>query len=301
LSTALLAQQQGFDVTIYSASPPNQTTSAKAGASFKPHLVEMSGLPPQTLQRSWDHFVAIEQSFQGASGVRRHLHWEAGSLPLKDEPYLKVVEDVTYAEAPTVPGGYAYGRSFTTFLIDTPVYISWLVDRFLSLGGELQIVPPMDLAQVSELEQPLVANCTGLGGRTIFGDTAVEPARGQVVLVEPLPDMSWSISADGFYVYPRRDSTVIGGTVEMGVDDESTDSAVVDLLLRAAQRVLPHVRELKVLETYAGLRPYRQTSVRVATEDTLGKRLVHNYGHGGAGVTLSWGTAELAVRLLLTS
>lgn len=50
----------------------------------------------------------------------------------------------------------------------------------------------------------------------------------------------------------------------------------------------------------AGLRPYRASGFRVEREDLGGGRvLVHNYGHGGAGVTLSWGSAWLAVEELL--
>ncbi|MDH3283078.1 MAG: FAD-binding oxidoreductase [Gammaproteobacteria bacterium] len=51
----------------------------------------------------------------------------------------------------------------------------------------------------------------------------------------------------------------------------------------------------RVIRTVAGLRPYRPSGFVVRSERIAGKTIVHNYGHGGAGVTLSWGTASLAV------
>ncbi len=53
----------------------------------------------------------------------------------------------------------------------------------------------------------------------------------------------------------------------------------------------------RVLRTIAGLRPFRPSGFRVAAERAGRTRVVHNYGHGGCGVTLSWGTAARAVDL----
>jgi D-amino-acid oxidase len=53
----------------------------------------------------------------------------------------------------------------------------------------------------------------------------------------------------------------------------------------------------RVIRTVAGLRPYRPSGFVVRAEALDGKRLVHNYGHGGAGITLSWGSSRLATQL----
>ncbi len=69
--------------------------------------------------------------------------------------------------------------------------------------------------------------------------------------------------------------------------------------LATAGRVPPvarvEVSEERVIRVIAGLRPYRPSGFVVRGEKFGEKVLVHNYGHGGAGITLSWGTAHLAV------
>ncbi|HEY3738057.1 MAG TPA: FAD-dependent oxidoreductase [Jatrophihabitans sp.] len=303
LSSAVVALEAGHDVTVYTPTGPLQTTSAKAAASVIPHTVELAGVPPDVLARSMARFTEIERTDPSA-GVRWHTHWEASSLPLRKEAYLDEVFNVAEALFPEVPGGYAHGRSFTTFMAETPSYLPWLVQKVTTLGGRVVTVPAFtDLAQVWELPEKLVLNCTGLGAGILFRDSAVRPVRGQIAVVGPQPQLGYSISHDGFYVYPRATDTVIGGTNQFDADSEQVEPAVIDTLLRAARRILPSIGPEDVIRTYAGLRPYRDGSLRIEAE-RLGPpgpgstRIVHNYGHGGAGVTLAWGTAEHAVNLL---
>jgi len=59
----------------------------------------------------------------------------------------------------------------------------------------------------------------------------------------------------------------------------------------ARVRVAPE----RVIRTIVGLRPFRPSGFVVRGEKLDAKTVIHNYGHGGAGITLSWGTAQLAV------
>src|SRR5687768_8762754 len=58
-----------------------------------------------------------------------------------------------------------------------------------------------------------------------------------------------------------------------------------------------NVSAARIIRTVAGLRPYRPSGFVVRAEALGDKRLVHNYGHGGAGITLSWGSSRLATTL----
>jgi len=59
------------------------------------------------------------------------------------------------------------------------------------------------------------------------------------------------------------------------------------------------VSKERIIRTVTGLRPFRPSGFVVRTESLEGKTIVHNYGHGGGGITLSWGTAHLAVEQAL--
>jgi len=65
-----------------------------------------------------------------------------------------------------------------------------------------------------------------------------------------------------------------------------------------AQLARVHVAADRVIRTIAGLRPFRPSGFVVRAQKLDTKTVIHNYGHGGAGITLSWGTAQLAVDLV---
>jgi glycine/D-amino acid oxidase-like deaminating enzyme len=69
---------------------------------------------------------------------------------------------------------------------------------------------------------------------------------------------------------------------------------------RPARRLTPvDARWERVIRTTVGLRPYRPSGFVVRAERLGEKLLVHNYGHGGAGMSLSWGTGQIAAELAL--
>lgn len=70
--------------------------------------------------------------------------------------------------------------------------------------------------------------------------------------------------------------------------------APVRRVLSPSPFIRPHIRADQILRTVVGLRPYRAAGFVVRAERMGGKLVVHNYGHGGGGITVSWGTAELA-------
>jgi D-amino-acid oxidase len=299
LSTAMLALERGYHVTIYSDKPLSETTSMKAAASFKPVLVAENELTDRMLELSSGYFERIVMQDGEAAGVHKHVHWEAMSVPREPKGYLSMMEAFESVERPHVPGGYALGWKYRTFFIDTSIYLPWLLQRFTASGGMLVLLekPFTSLEQLAELPADIVFNCTGLGARELCHDSKVIPIKGQVALTDPQPEINWSISADGFYMYPRRHNTVLGGTAEWRVNDEEVDPGAIDLIMRGNQRILPHLGADAIRKTYAGSRPYRADSIRVESENMNGKHIVHNYGHGGAGLTLCWGSAHLALEL----
>lgn len=127
---------------------------------------------------------------------------------------------------------------------------------------------------------------------------AVFPARGRIVLVAN-PGIETSVRdehhpAGTVYVHPRSRDVVLGGTYEVGEWDTAPDPEVSRAIVARCIELVPELAGAPVLGERAGLRPVRRGGARVGPDPEPlpgGARLVHNYGHGGAGVTLSWGCA----------
>ena len=139
-------------------------------------------------------------------------------------------------------------------------------------------------------------NCAGLGARLLGGDASVVPVSGQVVYVEQFGLDRWWLDAttpEGpTYVIPRSRDVVVGGTDVEGDWNRTPSPAVAEGILARGARLVPQLAGARVIRHKVGLRPVRP-EVRLEREG----RVVHCYGHGGSGVTLSWGCADEVVEL----
>jgi D-amino-acid oxidase len=193
-----------------------------------------------------------------------------------------------------VPPGFVDGWSFRTPVVEMPVYLDWLAARVAELGGT---VTRLNLRALPE-GPDVVVNCSGLGARLLGADRTVVPVRGQVVYVaQPEGERRirrWSLDGAGpTYVVPRTHDVVVGGTDEEGDWSRTPSPATAADILRRATELEPRLRGARVLRHKVGLRPVRP-AVRL---ERLGD-VVHCYGHGGAGVTMSWGCADEVVALV---
>jgi D-amino-acid oxidase len=189
-----------------------------------------------------------------------------------------------------VPPGWSEGWRLTVPVVEMPVYLDWLARRVRDAGGTLT---RMNLGGLPEDGGPVV-NCSGLGARLLGADQTVVPVRGQVVHVEQVGlDRWWLDSSGPTYVVPRSHDVVVGGTDVEGEWSRTPSAEVAADILERAARLVPALAGARVLRHRVGLRPVRP-AVRL---ERVGD-VVHCYGHGGAGVTLSWGVADEVVALL---
>jgi D-amino-acid oxidase len=100
-------------------------------------------------------------------------------------------------------------------------------------------------------------------------------------------DRWWLDPSGPTYVVPRERDIVVGGNEVEGEWSRAASPATAAAILERASRLVPGIGGARVLRHCVGLRPVRP-SVRL---ERVGD-VVHCYGHGGAGVTLSWGVAE---------
>jgi D-amino-acid oxidase len=194
-----------------------------------------------------------------------------------------------------VPPGFASGWSLAAPVAEMPVYLRWLTARVGELGGTVTRMALNGLPDVAEV----VVNAAGMGARLLGQDGSVLPVRGQVVYVEQVGlDRWWLDSAGPTYVVPRSGDIVVGGTEEEGSWDPAPDEATAKDILARARELVPELRRAAVLGHRVGLRPARPSVRLEAVTRETGERVVHCYGHGGAGVTLSWGCADEVAELV---
>ena len=201
-----------------------------------------------------------------------------------------------------VPDGYAGGFAVDGFSIDPTTYLSRLRDRLREVGV---YVEAEHVSSFDDVDGDLLVNCSGLGARTLAGDDDVHPIRGQVVVVEmsDVPDGISDESDPGriAYVYPRRDTVVLGGQRTIGDESTKIDDELSARIRHDCARLDSRIADAPVREVRVGHRPGR-AEVRVEAELLPdGRTVVHNYGHGGAGYILSWGCAEEVLTLAATA
>jgi D-amino-acid oxidase len=197
------------------------------------------------------------------------------------------------AEAHIVPAPAPYRREvrFVAPLVEMTVYLPWLRDQVRIRRRRA------DRLADALAEAPVVVNAAGLAAGALCGDDTVYPARGQIVLARN-PGLDTSVRAEGdpsTYVHPRTADVVLGGTFEVDRWSLTPEPATSAAIVERCTALVPALREAEILGAKVGLRPCRRGGPRVEREG----RVVHAYGHGGAGMTLCWGTADEVVRLAM--
>jgi D-amino-acid oxidase len=192
---------------------------------------------------------------------------------------------------------------FTVPAVEMKIYLDWLAQGIVAAGGAWLRRRLVRLEEVATLA-PIVVNASGLGAADLALDPTVHPARGQIVVVAN-PGLQTSFRdednpAGMTYVHPRSRDIVLGGTYDAGQADRTPSPLVGQQILERCTALVPELRGAPVLEQLVGLRPARHGGVRLERDPvglSAGVRLIHDYGHGGAGVTLGWGCADDVVAL----
>jgi D-amino-acid oxidase len=187
-------------------------------------------------------------------------------------------------------------------LVEMPVHLPWLAGVVQRLGGRLRRQRVRSLDELCAADVDVLVNCSGLAARELAGDTTVVPVRGQIVRVTN-PGLTLSVRDEDHprgraYVHPRGTDCILGGTLDVGRWDLEPDPAVAESILHRCRDLVPELAGAEVLEHVVGLRPGRpEVRLEEGEQSASGTRIVHDYGHGGAGITLAWGCAADVVRL----
>lgn len=245
LTTARLVQEAGFPVTLYAEKLPPDTTSNIAGGQWSPfgHYRDSAVTPEwrtqfaDALDYSWRRFqIMVGDDY----GIRWLPTYTIGHAPEPGE-----------APGPLTryhPGGRALSRGehpfpaetvgrFDTMYIETGRFLRELTRDVQIAGGRFVVRAFSAPAQLAELPEALLFNCTGLGSHALFGDTELVPIRGQLAILLPQPEVRYAFTGDRGYMFPRADGILLGGTFERGEWDATPQDEDIARIIADHQRL----------------------------------------------------------------
>jgi glycine/D-amino acid oxidase-like deaminating enzyme len=220
LTTARLLQEAGFAVTLYAAALPPQTTSNIAGGQWHPAgLYRRDQVTPEWLAQFRSAMDYSWRRFQIMTGDEYGIRWlptyqEADALAAADDPSGLYETDAVLLGPGEHPFPVARVRRYMTMYAETGHLLRQLIRDVQIAGGRFVIRQFATPAEVAALPERLVFNCTGLGAGKLFGDTVIQPLRGQLAILLPQAEVQYAYLGDMGYMFPRGDGIVCGGTWE---------------------------------------------------------------------------------------
>jgi D-amino-acid oxidase len=303
LTCGVVFAERGYRTAIFAKEIGQQTTSSVAAAVWFPYHVEPAErVIPLALET---YQVLVELARFPESGVsiietRQFLRTGKIEIPEWASP-LDAFVIATEVEGSLE--SFNSGFSMRVPLTDTTIYLDYLTARFHKAGGEIHGNARFEKLEDVDKRFDLIINCAGIGARKLVHDNDLEPHRGQVAIVPKIESLSAAIVCDDaplMYAIPRANDCVFGGTNDLS-DNLAADPVTTQRIVAECSCVL-NINKPRVLAERVGLRPFRKSGVRLERDHTAaGRAVIHNYGHGGAGFTLSWGCAREVLDIAASS
>jgi D-amino-acid oxidase len=295
LACAYLLSRKNYSITIFAKAFSPDITSNRAAAFWFPYHIRNDRRGIEWCRTSYRIFRQLMHD-PGTGISMKQLIKVVREDVAEDEPvWIEFMPEGSIQMVPKeqLKPGVAKAYDVQVPLIETQIFLPYLKEYLLTRNVAFQQGDVKDLRSLQS-SNDIVINCTGLGARDLCNDQNVIPVRGQVALIETLPDFPIYLDNEKpLYIVPRKDAMIVGGTYEENIFDEATEPETIEKILCNAYEVFPQLKKQKIIGSWAGLRPYRPV-VRVEREE----KIIHNYGHGGSGFTLSFGCAEEVVRLV---
>jgi glycine/D-amino acid oxidase-like deaminating enzyme len=250
LTTARLLQDRGFEATIYASELPPATTSNIAGGQWSPYTVFDGDRATSEFRVQFERAARwANRYYQSLVGPTYGVRWIENYV-VSDRPFpaprADAIDDLYFDSQILGPGQHpfaaAHVRRFTTMLVEPSVFLGAVTRDFLLRGGRINVRHFRDREELRSLEEPVIMNCTGLGSRELFGDTELLPIKGQLAILLPQPEVDYIVLGGSYYMFPRSDGIVLGGTHDQGDASVTVDPAVASRIVEGHQRIFRGMR-----------------------------------------------------------
>eukprot|EP01134_Creolimax_fragrantissima_P003081 CFRG3081T1 len=316
LTTAVRLCEEGHTVHVWTKALAG-LASDNCGGLWEPYNIHPADVVIPLCLKTRTRLIQELDQVGDATGLRSYPMWimfregseeEMANLPAySDEIGLRFISP----GQDRVVEPYVGSWTCKTIVASMPEYMEHLRHELQhKYGVEIRVMkePSTDISLThADVKQEygndtVMVNCTGLASRNLCSDMECFPLRGVVVKTTVPVDSDLVVliderNPDGVsYIIPNGPLVTLGGITKRDSWDETASEDEARGILYRCTNICPALKEAEVVKTWAGLRPCR-TSLRLEV-DVEEPTLVHNYGHGGAGFTASWGCADRVCELV---
>ena len=295
LTCGVVFAERGYRTAIFAKETGKQTTSGAAAAVWFPYDTQPAKRVIPWALKTYQVLADLARlPASGVSMIELRQFSRTSEIQIPDWAISLGAHPVIPSKVEGSLKFFRSGFALAVPLMDTTIYLDYLANHFIAAGGSISSNVRLEKLEDVDSKFDLVINCAGIGARELVHDRDLEPHRGQVAVVPRVDGLSCAIVCDDaplMYAIPRTNDCVFGGTNEIS-DNLAADPVTTSKIVGECSRVLS-IERPRLLAERVGLRPFRKSGVRLESDRLRdGRAVIHNYGHGGAGFTLSWGCAR---------
>lgn len=325
LSTAvrLQAADPCLDITIIAEKFSPETTSDVAAGFWEP--IFMRDTPIENQKRwgkvTFDYLKTFLETEQASHlGITYCSGYFLADEIINEKPFEDIyIRQIKLSEEDlrrNFPDDIKDGYLITSIMFCCTPYMQVILKQFQQKGGKIVEKKVKSFDEFAG-KFDVVVNCSGLGARDLCKDKTIEPVRGQIIKIRApwlkhfyMVERHEEIKKERpCYIFPRFNDVVVGGTIQFGNWNTDVDERDTQYILERVSEFEPTIKNAEIIKICAGLRPVRKAvrlekeimAVKTEYGSVLKLPVVHNYGHGGGGLSTFWGCAGEARDLVQNS